>query len=474
MKRFFSVLMTILLVLSVIQVGKIGVKANNDTTWQQISDPNAEGPTEFMIDPLNPNHLVIATFYGSLKQSWDGGITWENVWVKSSYVRSSADNMLTTNLYWINGVWYFNSWDIIWKTEDFKKFEKIVVMDTIDLFWTDDGITIYAALRPGDNTSMAGKSFLKSSDGGKTWQNLTSAIDQVLKRDPPFSIGNSVDKLIVFEDKLIINGPGFDHRLISYNGGLTFQKLNSPPLVFVVGNYLFGLGMEKLYQSADGLNWKLINDKFGYHAGQVSFEYDKNTGVIYMVDPQEGVYYSPNDGKTWISYSQGLSDEDFYNYVYHTRMPGKSVIRICNNKLYLLLNTRFYMNSLPKKSTIITFQIGNPNIIVNGISQEIDPGRGTKPVIIPQWSRTVVPIRAIVEALGGIISWDGIARKVIINLKETVIELWIDNPKAKNYDVKPVIINDRTMLPLRFIAESLGCIVDWDNDTRTITITYGG
>jgi len=43
---------------------------------------------------------------------------------------------------------------------------------------------------------------------------------------------------------------------------------------------------------------------------------------------------------------------------------------------------------------------------VNNVSQEIDPGRSTKPVIIPEWSRTVVPIRAIVEALGGTISWE--------------------------------------------------------------------
>ena len=45
---------------------------------------------------------------------------------------------------------------------------------------------------------------------------------------------------------------------------------------------------------------------------------------------------------------------------------------------------------------------------------------------------------------------------------------------SNNHDVKPIIVNDRTMLPLRFVAESLGCEVGWDNDTRTITITYGG
>ncbi|MCD6107389.1 MAG: hypothetical protein J7J57_04200 [Caldisericaceae bacterium] len=134
---------------------------------------------------------------------------------------------------------------------------------------------------------------------------------------------------------------------------------------------------------------------------------------------------------------------------------------------------------------IIKLWPDNPMMTVNGSLQEIDPGRGTKPVIITEWSRTVVPIRAIVEALGGTIGWGGTERKVTINFKGTVIELWIDSSKARvnsnavyidpdNHGVKPIIVNSRTMLPLRFVAESLGCDVGWDNDTRTITITYGG
>jgi len=137
------------------------------------------------------------------------------------------------------------------------------------------------------------------------------------------------------------------------------------------------------------------------------------------------------------------------------------------------------------QETIITLQPDNSYMTVNNVSQEIDPGRGTKPVIIPEWGRTVVPIRAIVEALGGTISWDGTERKVTINFDNATIELWIDSPRAKvngtmvyidsdNHSVKPIIVNDRTMLPLRFVAESLGCIVDWDPDTRTITIASGG
>ena len=136
-----------------------------------------------------------------------------------------------------------------------------------------------------------------------------------------------------------------------------------------------------------------------------------------------------------------------------------------------------------KPQTIITLQPNNPIMSVNGVQQEIDPGRGTKPVIIPKWNRTVVPIRAIVEALGGTIGWDPVQRMVTINLDDNTINLWIGKPQAEvngimkwidpnDHDVKPIIINDRTMLPLRFVAENLGCKVEWDAATRTITITY--
>lgn len=135
----------------------------------------------------------------------------------------------------------------------------------------------------------------------------------------------------------------------------------------------------------------------------------------------------------------------------------------------------------PQQTNVITLQIGNEIMTVNGVSQEIDPGKGTKPVI--KNGRTLVPIRAIIEALGGTIDWNGTERKVTITLKDTTIELWIGKPQAKvngvlkwidetNHKVMPEIINGRTMLPLRFVTENLGADVDWDNATKTITITY--
>ena len=114
----------------------------------------------------------------------------------------------------------------------------------------------------------------------------------------------------------------------------------------------------------------------------------------------------------------------------------------------------------------IVLRINDPYMTVNGVKKEIDPGRGTVPVIVK--GRTLVPIRAIIEEMGGSISWDGTERKVTITLKNTKIELWIDKKSAlvngatKELDVEPQIINSRTMIPLRFVTENLGCSVQWD------------
>ena len=129
---------------------------------------------------------------------------------------------------------------------------------------------------------------------------------------------------------------------------------------------------------------------------------------------------------------------------------------------------------------VIKLWVGNQFMEVNGVRKAID-AQGTKPVIIE--SRTLVPIRAIVEALGGTVDWDANERKVTISLSSTLIELWIENPTAKvngidtlidpqNPKVVPKIINSRTMLPIRFVSENLGCTVSWDSSTKTVTIIY--
>jgi hypothetical protein len=132
-----------------------------------------------------------------------------------------------------------------------------------------------------------------------------------------------------------------------------------------------------------------------------------------------------------------------------------------------------------KEITVIILQIGQTSFTVNDISNNLD----SPPVI--KNNRTLLPIRAIIEALGGTVGWDPNEKKVTVTLGSTTLELWIGKSIAKvngidtpidatNSKVVPEIINGRTMLPLRFVTENLGCDVQWDGTTKTITITYGG
>ncbi|MDQ2085854.1 copper amine oxidase N-terminal domain-containing protein [Herbivorax sp. ANBcel31] len=94
--------------------------------------------------------------------------------------------------------------------------------------------------------------------------------------------------------------------------------------------------------------------------------------------------------------------------------------------------------------------------------------------------RTLVPFRAIFEELGFDIKWDGSTRSITATRQGTEIKLQIDNKTAfvngssGQLDVAPTIQEDRTLVPLRFVAESSGAFVDWDGEERSISINRVG
>lgn len=99
----------------------------------------------------------------------------------------------------------------------------------------------------------------------------------------------------------------------------------------------------------------------------------------------------------------------------------------------------------------------------------------TPPTIID--GRTLVPLRAIFEAIGAEVEWDGKTRTATGTKGGITVSLQIDNATAyvngesKTLDVPAQIINGRTMVPARFISESMGCDVKWDGESRSVYIT---
>lgn len=117
---------------------------------------------------------------------------------------------------------------------------------------------------------------------------------------------------------------------------------------------------------------------------------------------------------------------------------------------------------------IIKLQIGNPIMTVGDKSVAISPA----PMVFK--GATIIPLRALGEAFGAMVNFQN--GEITVTLREKIIKLRINSNEAVVNGVKtqvnppPVIIQGKTMVPFRFIAEALGAQVFWDQSTKQISI----
>ena len=124
----------------------------------------------------------------------------------------------------------------------------------------------------------------------------------------------------------------------------------------------------------------------------------------------------------------------------------------------------------------IILSIGSPYLYLNGRRKNID-NEGTKPFI--NNGRTLLPVRAVFEAMGGNVEWNSKSKVVSLKLDGYTVFLkidetmaWDSNGEYYDLDTSPIISNGRTMLPIRFVVEAFGGNVEWDNDTQSVIINY--
>lgn len=93
--------------------------------------------------------------------------------------------------------------------------------------------------------------------------------------------------------------------------------------------------------------------------------------------------------------------------------------------------------------------------------------------------RTMVPLRAIFEALNAEIDWNGETQTVTATRGDVIVIMQVGNSvitvagKNVTLDVPPLIVNERTLVPARAVAESFGVNVDWNAATQTVILTTG-
>lgn len=134
--------------------------------------------------------------------------------------------------------------------------------------------------------------------------------------------------------------------------------------------------------------------------------------------------------------------------------------------------------------------------VVEGVQPELYQGEGIKILInnklvqtdvapFIEEGRTLIPLRSVMEELGLSVTWEEESRAVGVHTDNTSIELAIDSDRAKvtkkidaatvtetfSLDVPARIVEDRTFIPIRFVAQTWGFDVGWIETTQTVTIS---
>jgi hypothetical protein len=133
-----------------------------------------------------------------------------------------------------------------------------------------------------------------------------------------------------------------------------------------------------------------------------------------------------------------------------------------------------------KKQSVLVLYLGYPEFLLGEV-----PGILDSPPIMKN-GRTLIPLRGVIEALGGMVAWDKETGKITTSLGGVTVELWLEKNIARVNDesilidpsdkeVIPEIIKGRVMLPLNFIARNFGMMVNWEGGTiKTIIIKHEG
>ena len=171
--------------------------------------------------------------------------------------------------------------------------------------------------------------------------------------------------------------------------------------------------------------------------------YEKYTGKRYKTDKNG---YLTELGKQYIHYT------DYGVY------PDKN-LSYNSEEILSLLDTRS-----KELNPLIT-------VMLDGKILEFD----TTPVIYKD--RTLVPMRKIFEVLGAEVSWDDETRTAIATKDDITVKVPVNknaiyiNDKEIELDVAAKIVNSRTLVPARAVTEAFGCKVNWDGAEKTVIIT---
>jgi hypothetical protein len=196
-----------------------------------------------------------------------------------------------------------------------------------------------------------------------------------------------------------------------------------------------------------------------------------------VVDAASGLKSLAIDGTPVIPFLDGSFQEKLTLAKGVNTIVVEAVDNVGNTTSQTFTVTYASPSSSASSSIYVVLTIGSMEMNVNGMARPLDAA----PVI--KNGRTLLPIRALIETLGGKVAWDAKTRTATVTLGEHTVVLVVGKSMAlvdgksvaidaMNSKVVPEIIGSRTFLPLRFIAENLGLDLAWEPISQTISFTY--
>jgi len=263
---------------------------------------------------------------------------------------------------------------------------------------------------------------------------------------------------------------GTDSGVWSWNGS-TWSQLGGSPESFVDTAAVLSLVVtgRTLYAGTYGRGvWSWDGSQWSPVGGGAGSPVDETT-VLSLVTVNAAVYAGTTDG-VWSWDGSGWSPVGNLTISGNPAVAGS--LLWANGTLYAGTGGGGAWSVPPvSRSAGVKFTIGQTSYVVGDRSNTMDAA----PFV--SHGRTLVPIRYLAGALGAHTTWDDATRTVIItrgpalHLEMVVGSRTINvNGRLSQMDVSPAIVDGRTYLPARYVAEPLGYTVEWDAGTQTVNI----
>ena len=207
---------------------------------------------------------------------------------------------------------------------------------------------------------------------------------------------------------------------------------------------------------------------------------------------------SANVGEIYTSTSVGFAKSFTLNWLGGSVGSYTDALLEDNEVIFEESKTLFYSEEAKSKATFKTVSEGFDNVYVEGtkiesteltvvkmtIGHKVGYINGTEKALdaapIIRGSRTMLPVRFVAESFGANVGWDGATSTATLTTSDVEIKITIGkstafvNGKEIALDAPAFIENSRTYMPVRFVAENLGATVEWDGATSTATLTKEG